>query len=175
MIDFREIWYWRPLWKPVEKFQIWLKSDNIEHYLSAFILLTAVRNILWLNNSAEGAHCCVSLAAVDVFVLLTGVRNILWLNNSAEGAHCCVSMAALDVFILLTATCVLGTIQRGRTLAFHGNRGYANAPRFYMIRTFLLLFTLIPIIVNNRSRAHIRCKPPITICNKCAKIVYLCD
>ena len=54
---------------------------------------------------------------LSAFVLLTAVRNFLWLNNSAEGAHCFVSMATLDGFILLTATCSLGTIQRGRTLA----------------------------------------------------------
>jgi hypothetical protein len=31
--DIREIWYWRLLWKTVEKIKIWLKSDkNIEQF-----------------------------------------------------------------------------------------------------------------------------------------------
>ena len=36
-----------------------------------FILLTAVRNILFLDNSAERSNCCVSVAILKTFIVLT--------------------------------------------------------------------------------------------------------
>jgi hypothetical protein len=48
-------------------------SDTLHENLSMFILLTAVRNILSLDNSAEGTRSCLSMAALDGFMLLTAL------------------------------------------------------------------------------------------------------
>jgi len=38
--DFREVFYWRLLWKSVEKIHIWLKSDkNVGHYVLSCIVV----------------------------------------------------------------------------------------------------------------------------------------
>ena len=58
----------RVLRKSIENVQIWLKWDKcIGHFtlhedLSKFILLTVVRNTLYLDNSKKGTCCCISVA-----------------------------------------------------------------------------------------------------------------
>ena len=73
--DFRQIRYLRLLRKFVYILHIWLKSDkNIGRFariLITFILLTAVRSILQLDDSAKGVHYCVSMATLIGFILLT--------------------------------------------------------------------------------------------------------
>jgi hypothetical protein len=54
---------------------MWLKLDknfrrSLEDLMS-YVLLTAVGNILYFNNSAKGAHSCVFMATVNNFILLT--------------------------------------------------------------------------------------------------------
>ena len=63
---------WELLRKPIEKFYIWLnrkKRDTLHKGLSTFTLLTAVRNILYLDNSAKGNHYCRSMTKLIGFIL----------------------------------------------------------------------------------------------------------
>jgi hypothetical protein len=46
-------------------------SGTVRDDRSTFILLTAVRNILHLDNSAKGNHSCFSMAILNGFLLLT--------------------------------------------------------------------------------------------------------
>ena len=82
---------------------------------------------------------CTLHEGLDTFTstLLTAVRNDLCPNYSANGTHCCISMAAFNIFILLTTTCRSTTIQR-ELCCFHGNNGYANAPRYITYIAYLV-------------------------------------
>ena len=57
------------LWKFVKEIRIWFISNkNIDHcawHLGAFVLLTAVRNILNPENSAKGTQRCFSIATIE--------------------------------------------------------------------------------------------------------------
>jgi hypothetical protein len=72
--------YWKRLGKYVDKLQIWLKSDKaIVHFswdLSTFVLLPAVQNILQLDNSANGTHFVIPMAALNSCMLLNGSTTI---------------------------------------------------------------------------------------------------
>jgi len=46
--------------------KIW---GTLHEGLSTCTLLTAVRNILYLDNSAKGNHCCRSMTKLDGFIL----------------------------------------------------------------------------------------------------------
>jgi hypothetical protein len=80
------------------KLQIRLKSDkNIIHeVVSTFIFLTAVRNILYLDNNVQGNHCCIFMAAPS-----TSIVN----GNDTQRTNVCVSMA-----IMVTRTRHNGTL-----------------------------------------------------------------
>jgi hypothetical protein len=69
--------------------------------LSTFILLTVLRNIVYLNNSAKRGHSCVSIATMNTFTLLTdtGMSETIQIksavalslhNDSANASQCCV-------------------------------------------------------------------------------------
>jgi len=68
---FCEIWCWRLLRKSVHELQISVKvgtktSGALHRDLSTFILLTAVRSILYLDSSAKGTHCCIPMATLNI-------------------------------------------------------------------------------------------------------------
>jgi hypothetical protein len=75
---------------------------------------------------------------LNTFILLKAVGNILQPGYSAKRNHCCIFMATLNTFILLTATST--TVQGNVLLRFDGNSGYANAPKYYVIRTHIAYF-----------------------------------
>ena len=61
--DYLEIWYWKLIWKSVEKIQFWLKSDkNFGHFtwIPKYVFTILKRT-----------HCCVSIATLSVCLLLT--------------------------------------------------------------------------------------------------------
>jgi hypothetical protein len=53
---FREIWY-RYFIKICRENQMWLKCEDNED-VTTCVLLTAIRNIVYRDNSAKGIHCC---------------------------------------------------------------------------------------------------------------------
>jgi hypothetical protein len=61
------------------------------------VLLTAVQNILYLDNSANGTHCCVSM---------TTISNFLWYTClDINRIHCYVYNASLsNLFCLFPVT-----------------------------------------------------------------------
>ena len=61
--------------------------------LSTFILLTTVRNIMYLNNSARRSRSCVSIVTMSTFTLLTDTcmsARIQRHNDSSNASQCCV-------------------------------------------------------------------------------------
>ena len=74
---------------------------SLREDLSTFILLTAVRNIVYLNNSAKRGRSCVSIATMNTFILLTDtgmsetiqIKSTIVLsrhNDSANASQCFV-------------------------------------------------------------------------------------
>jgi hypothetical protein len=64
-----EIYYSRLTRKAVHKLQTWLKSDKnmgtLHEDLRTFIVVTAVRYILQLDNSTKATHFCISMATLN--------------------------------------------------------------------------------------------------------------
>jgi hypothetical protein len=57
-------------------------------------------------------------------------------------------MATLDGFILLTATCVFGTVQRGRTLALPWQQWLGE-------RATILHYTYISLVLHHHHHHHV--------------------
>jgi hypothetical protein len=95
--DFHLMRYLRLLWKFFYRLQIWLKSDkNIGRFariIITFMLLTAVRSILQLDDRAKGVHYCVSMATLIGLILVTSrcmwivQRECMWLLVQNPGAY----------------------------------------------------------------------------------------
>jgi hypothetical protein len=66
---FHEIWYWGPLRKSVDDFQSCLKSDKNVEDLIMLVLFRALRNILYLEESAKGSHCFIPMATLNILIL----------------------------------------------------------------------------------------------------------
>ena len=76
------------------------------------ILLTAVRNILYLDNNVNGTHCWVFMATLNSFILFC----IVYSGTAQQYTH-------------------------NSGLRFCGNNTYANAPHYYIIQClFFSLF-----------------------------------
>jgi hypothetical protein len=89
-----------------------------------FLPLTAVRNILWLDNNADGSHCCISLAIIIFFMLLTSTYTPTTIKT---GTHCCVLMAtkvARKRHNVMYAHCVSCHISDFEIRAYRGNFSY---------------------------------------------------
>jgi hypothetical protein len=89
---FREILYWGRLRKSVEKLQICFKPEKnfslLDEYISTFVLLTPVLNILQGDKSEKGIHCCVSMANLSSCMLsIATCTSPPVQGNVLSGAH----------------------------------------------------------------------------------------
>ena len=114
--------------------QIWLKSDKkisgtLHEDLSTFILLEALRNILYLDNRAKRTRSWVSVARLKGFFLfLTATYRS---HNDTSGKRCCVS----------TTTVVRGT---GHSITqyvhFQSRSNYEANYSLHIVTTMALTF-----------------------------------
>jgi hypothetical protein len=78
-------------------------------------LLTAVRNILYLESSAKGTNCCIFHGSTEHFYIVDGYIGGC---NNKERKYCCIFMATLNTFVWLTAACAPSTIKKESIVAF---------------------------------------------------------
>ena len=65
-------------------------------------------------------------------------------SATVQRTHWCASVASLSIFItFLTAPYVLQQYKENAILPFHGNSGYENAPKCYVIRTLPIWFKFV--------------------------------
>lgn len=104
--DFRDIWYGETFTRISRQTpllaEIWQKYRTLYENLSMFVLLTAVPNILQLNDSAMWTQCCI-------FFWHQWTLLYCWEQH--------VSQQAYRWKVLL---------------CFHDNNGYAKAPKWYV-------------------------------------------
>jgi hypothetical protein len=72
---------------------------------------------------------------LSVFAIISSGKCSATINRT----HSCVSMAnAFTVYYFVYSNVYTSTVQRVALSRLHSNSGYANAPRYYVIRTSVM-------------------------------------
>ena len=136
--DFPDIWFWRLVWRSVEKFQSWLKSDKVSDTLQGLKYIHTVESrtkyFVDQQQCTWNPLLCFHGRTQQFFIF----DSDMWINNKRE---CIVAFSLqhfqyLYIFKSYTHIYIAQQYTENALLLCHCKNVYTNTPQYYFVRKF---------------------------------------